>query len=90
MNNNEPIEAIKLVNIDLTGISVIKQINKVKEEDTEFMIAIETGDKEEAIKEYFDKIQAPLGLLEKVFGISADEVMKEYPKHLEKLKNRPR
>lgn len=83
-------EGIILKNIDLTGISIMEQLNKVKEEDKEFMIAIELQDKENAIEELFDKVQSSLGLLEKVFGISADDVMKEYPKHLEKLKSRPR
>ncbi|NMF04551.1 hypothetical protein ACUH7Y_09520 [Clostridium beijerinckii] len=83
-------EGIKLKNIDLTGISTLEQIDKVKEEDTEFMVAIELADKPNAIEEFFDKIQSSLGVLEKVFGITAEEVMKEYPKHLEKLKDRPR
>lgn len=82
--------SIELKNIDLTGISTLEQIDKVKEEDTEFMVAIELADKPNAIEEFFDKIQSSLGALEKVFEITAEEVMKEYPKHLEKLKNRPR
>ena len=83
-------EGIKLQNINLTAISVIEQINKVKEEEMEFMVAIELENKENAIEEFFDTIQSKLGLLEKVFGIKADEVTEQYPKHLEKLKNRPR
>ena len=83
-------EGLILKNIDLTGISIIEQINKVKEEETEFMIAIELGNKENAIEEFFDDMQVKLGLLEKVFGIKADKVMGKYDKHLEKIKFRPR
>lgn len=83
-------EGIKLKNIDLTGINVIEQLNKVKEEEMEFMVAIESADLESAIDEFYDTIQSKLGLLEKIFGITAKEVMEQYPKHLEKLKNRPR
>lgn len=94
-------EGIKLKNIDLTGISKEEQFRKVKEElielnnaliEDEYYTDVE-GDKTELrlhiIEEYFDVVQSYLGLLEK-HGISAEEAMKEYPKHLEKLKNRPR
>lgn len=90
MNNNEPIEGIKLINIDLTGITVLEQLLKVREEEKEFLVAIESADQTNAIEELFDTVQSKLGLLEKIFGTTASEVMKEYPKHLEKLKNRPR
>lgn len=90
MNNNEPVEGIKLVNINLTGITVMKQLQKVVEEEKEFMVAIEMADQENAIEEFWDNVQAKLGLLEKLFGITADKVMEKYPKHLEKIKNRPR
>lgn len=83
-------KGIKLTNINLTGITVLEQIDKVREEEKEFAVAIELADKENAIEEFFDCIQSKLGLLEKVFSMSADEAMKEYPKHLEKIKNRPR
>ena len=89
LNHINPI-VIELRNIDLTGISILDQIYKVKEEEMEFMIAIELAEKENAIEEFFDDIQSKLGLLEKLFGIKADEVMERYPKHLEKIKNRPR
>lgn len=83
-------EGIILRNIDLTGISILEQIDKVKEEEKEFMIAIETGDKENAIEELFDDVQSKLGLLEKRFGIKADEVMRAYDKHILKIQDRPR
>jgi phosphoribosyl-ATP pyrophosphohydrolase len=89
-------EGIKLKNIDLTGISKVEQKNKIREELKEFEEAIcehivyaTDVTKSHAIEEYFDLIQSALGQLEKE-GISAEEVMKEYPKHLEKLKSRPR
>jgi hypothetical protein len=39
------------------------------------------------IEEFYDTIQAKLGLLE-MFGIPAKEVMEQYPKHLKKLEKR--
>lgn len=81
---------IELKNIDLSGISVLEQLMKVKEEEMEFMVAIESADKENAIEELFDTIQSKLGLLDKIFGITTQEVMDQYPKHLEKIKLRPR
>lgn len=81
---------IHLVNIDLTGIKTMQQLDKVKEEEKEFMVAIELADRENAIEEFWDNVQAKLGLMHKVFGIAADEVMEGYDKHLEKIKHRPR
>jgi phosphoribosyl-ATP pyrophosphohydrolase len=81
---------IELKNIDLSGISVLVQLDKVKEEEKEFMVAIELADKENAIEEFWDNMQSKLGLLDKIFGVKAYEVMDEYKKHLEKIKNRPR
>lgn len=87
---------IQLVNIDLSGVSKEKQIEKIAEEYIEFLLAL--GDfkdnpteenKSHVIEEYLDYIQAPLGILDKL-GVKADEVMQGYPKHLEKLKYRPR
>lgn len=83
-------KGIILKNIDLTGITVLEQLQKVKEEEAEFMVAIELADEENAIEELFDNMQVKLGLIEKIFKIKAEEVMARYPKHLEKLKNRPR
>lgn len=50
---------------------------------------LNTKDKFHAIEEFWDVVQATLGFMHK-FGISADEIMAAYPKHLEKIKNRPR
>ena len=80
---------IKLVNINLETISLREQIEKIDEEDTEFIKAIMKEDAENIIEEFWDCVQVRLGLLEKI-GIDANRVMEFYPKHLEKLKDRPR
>lgn len=82
--------SVRFKNINLTGITVMEEFQKVKEEEMEFMVAIEIADKENAIEEFYDTIQSKLGLLYKIFGVTAEEVMKYYPYHLEKIKNRPR
>lgn len=53
------------------------------------MICTTEETKAHAIEEYLDLVQSALGLLS-VANITAQEVMEAYPKHLEKLKNRPR
>lgn len=89
-------EFIQLKNIDLTGWDGPRQCRKIREELEEFEEA--TADyivfntqksKDHAIEEYFDVLQSALGLLA-IVGISAEEVMNQYSKHLEKVKNRPR
>ena len=45
--------------------------------------------KQKVISEFWDMVQAWLGVLAKD-NITADEVMAGYPKHLEKIKHRPR
>lgn len=87
---------IELKNIDLTGISIKEQKDKVKEERYEFGKALNDyadnrteKTKKHLIEEYYDMIQAPLGLLEKE-GISAEEVQRGYPLHEKKLLKRPR
>lgn len=87
---------IQLVNIDLTGWNGLEQYQKIEEELKEFDEAIveyilhnTEKNKANAIEEYFDVIQSALGLLA-IAGISAAEAMKEYPKHLKKIKDRPR
>ena len=91
---------IELKNIDLTGITLKEQMNKVSEEETELLdalnkynLSINSKEREysrEHIKEeYCDVVQVWLGLLDK-YGITAKEVMEYYPKHLKKLEHRPR
>ena len=80
---------IELKNINLEGITSIQQINKVHEEVDEFVQAVIKGDATNGIEEFFDVVQASLGALQKM-GLLAEYVMSQYPKHLEKIKDRPR
>lgn len=91
------IEAIKLVNIDLTGITPSDEYVKVQEENKEFDEAVYEclynpieENKLHAIEEFWDKVQSSLSYLQLTLGIKADDVMEQYHLHLEKLKNRPR
>ncbi len=80
---------IELKNINLDGVTIMRQINKVYEEVNEFEMAVVMGDVDNAVEEFFDVVQASLGALQKM-GLSAEYVMEQYPKHIEKLKFRPR
>ena len=85
---------IELKNIDLSKVSIREQFKKVIEEHEELIDALDglykTEDtKEHVIEEYWDVVQAWLGVLDK-YGINADEVMEGYSKHLKKLEHRPR
>lgn len=82
-------KGIELKNINLEGITQGEQIQKVYEETDEFVQAILKHDATNAVEEYFDVLQAGLGALQKM-GLSADYVMSQYGKHLEKIKLRPR
>lgn len=81
---------IELKNIDLTGVKMQEQLEKVVEEDREFIQALVKGTDEELIEELCDKFQAAIGLVERVRGITVKDIEKYWPTHLEKLKNRPR
>ena len=81
---------IELRNINLENVSLSEQVSKVKEEDKEFLDAVRYEEEEHAIEEFWDKVQSSLGLLYKMRGITAEEVMQYYKYHLEKIKNRPR
>lgn len=90
-------EGVKLRNIDLTGISASIEREKISEEDKEFEYAIYESlvnrsyeNDKHAIEEFWDTVQARLGLLYITLGITADEVMEHYKYHEEKIKNRPR
>lgn len=87
---------IELKNIDLSNVTFASEVNKYDEETKEFFEAIHCfmysgtkENKEHLIEEFWDTVQAEIGLLDKS-GITAQEVMQKYPKHLEKIKNRPR
>lgn len=90
-------KGITLKNIDLTGISPSTEREKISEEDREFENAIYESlvnrsydNDKHAIEEFWDTVQARLGLLQLTLGITADEVMEHYYLHEEKLLNRPR
>jgi phosphoribosyl-ATP pyrophosphohydrolase len=80
---------IELKNINLEGVTIKQQIDKIHEEDMEFESAFIKGDINNAIEEFYDCMQVRLGALQKM-GLSAEYVMYQYPKHIEKLKFRPR
>lgn len=81
--------SIKLKNIDLEGVTLSDEIKKVEEEDREFESAVLCSTKKHQIEEFWDCMQARLGVLQ-LLGIGEDEVMEGYRKHLKKIKNRPR
>ena len=77
-------------NIDLSQVSLVEQKLEFEKEIEEFKEALFNYEhgysiKSHIIKKYFDMMQTGLGLLQKV-NINADDVMEEYPKHLEKIK----
>lgn len=87
---------IELKNINLDNISISEQITKIEEEDNEFNMALlEYGyhknyiTQNHLIEEFWDTVQARIGVLQKV-GIDINTIMEQYPKHLEKIRNRPR
>ena len=85
---------IELKNIDLENVTLKEQYKKAAEEEAEYWEALngfirEIDTKEHVIEEFWDWVQAELGILHKR-GITADEVMEGYDNHLEKIKNRPR
>lgn len=82
-------KGIELKNINLEGITQQEQIQKVYEETDKFVQAVIKGDITNAVEEYFDVLQAGLGVLSKM-GLNAGYVMSRYGKHLEKIKLRPR
>lgn len=83
-------KGIKLKNIDLSGISIEKQMCKVIEEDTEFLRALNSKNKKGIVEEIWDTFQVRIGLAYIKCGVTAKEIMEGYPIHLEKLPYRPR
>ena len=53
---------IELKNINLDGITQAKQIQKVYEEVNEFEMAVINCDIDNAVEEFFDLMQASLGV----------------------------
>jgi flagellar biosynthesis/type III secretory pathway chaperone len=77
---------VELKNIGENEATLINQLKKVEEENDEFETAIIKNDINNAIEEFWDKVQSSLGALEKI-GIRAEIVIEDYPKHLEKIRN---
>lgn len=86
----EVVNGIEFKNIDLTKVRETEQLEKVFEEEKELVKAIREETDAKVIEEYLDLVQAWLGYVYITRGITAKEIMEAYPKHLEKLKNRPR
>lgn len=68
---------------------MMKKQKEFNEAFYEYTVHENMENKDHLIEEYFDVLQSMLGLLDKL-GITAQEVMQGYPKHLEKIKNRLR
>lgn len=89
--------SLRLVDLNLQGITPSDERLKVQEENKEFEMAVFEclcnpieENKLHAIEEFWDKVQSSLSYLRITLGITADEVMEQYHLHLEKIKNRPR
>lgn len=67
--------------------TVIQQIDKIREEDDEFVRAILKEDHLNAIEEFHDKITASLNAL-KMIGVSIEDVVNGQNKHFNKLLKR--
>lgn len=96
-NNISNDNSLRLVDLNLQGITPSDEFQKVQEENKEFEMAVLEclcnpieENKLHAIEEFWDKVQSSLSYLRITLGITADEVMEQYHLHLEKIKNRPR
>ena len=89
--------SIELRNIDLTGLTLIDEMNKAEEEQKELYEAIvEYGyytsleTEKHLLEEACDNIQVMLSIL-KTVGIDIPEIVSYWnTEHLSKIKNRPR
>ena len=89
--------SIELRNIDLTGLTLIDEINKAEEERKELYEAIveygyypTTESKKHLLEESCDNIQVMLSIL-KTVGIDIQEIVSYWnTEHLRKIKLRPR
>lgn len=69
-------------------ITIGKQLDKVGEEFVEFVHAVIDEDtKEEVLSEFYDTVQAMIGVLE-LRGISICEIRKGEKYHIKKMKDR--
>lgn len=67
--------------------TIIQQIDKIREEDDEFIRAILKCDQLNAIEEFHDKISSSLNAL-KMIGVSIEDIVKGQDKHFNKLLKR--
>ena len=83
---------IQLKNIDLTGYSLKEEKTKLFEEINELIkitIDEDTNNSfEHFCEETFDILQVCVGIAEKKYKKSADDVMQEYSKHILKMEQR--
>lgn len=67
--------------------SLWEQIQKVKEEDGEFLMGVYSKDIENIIEEFYDSIQVKLSLMDKL-GITKEQLEEGNEKHMIKILNR--
>ena len=67
--------------------TIIQQIDKIREEDDEFIRAILKCNHSNAIEEFHDKISASLNAL-KMIGVSIEDIVEGQDKHFKKLLSR--
>ena len=86
-------EMMKMNNIELRPLkfkeqpTLIQQIRKVEDEDIEFQRAVIKGDIDNALEEFFDKIESSLNAL-RLMGIPIEVIAEAQQKHYKKLQNR--
>lgn len=85
-------DKIQLVNANLKGYTERQQEVKLVEETKELMTVILDDDTDNTFEhfceEVFDVLQVCVGIAEKKYGKTANDVMKEYAKHILKLEER--
>ena len=83
---------IQLKNIDLTGYTLEEEKAKLLEEINELIkitIDVDANNSfEHFCEEVFDILQVCIGIAEKKYNKSADDLMQEYSKHLLKMEQR--
>lgn len=70
------------------GTTIDDQLGKVAEEYVEFMFAVANEDtKEEVLSEFYDVVQAMIGVLD-IKGISVCDIRKGEKDHIKKMESR--
>ena len=67
--------------------SLIRQLDKIEEEKDEFVEALANIDNENLIEEFWDVVQAMMGVIDRR-GVSIEELMKGREEHYNKLESR--